>query len=86
MNNVFNYPLYLFFGVLPSLVWLNFYLRRDVKPEPKLMMVKIFFYGFLATLPAFFLETAIMREFGKLNLSPFLLAILNIFLGVALIE
>lgn len=86
MNNVFNYPLYVFFGVLPSLVWLNFYLRRDVKPEPKLMMVKIFFYGFLATLPAFFLETAIIREFGKLNLSPFSLAILNIFLGVALIE
>jgi len=86
MNNVVNYSLYLFFGVLPSLVWLNFYLRRDVRPEPKLMIVKIFFYGFWATLPAFFLETAIIREFGKLNLSPFLLAILNIFLGVALIE
>jgi len=85
-NSILNYPLYLFFGVLPSLVWLNFYLRRDVRPEPKLIVVKIFFYGLILTLPAFFLETAIIGEIGKLNFSPFSLTILNIFLGVALIE
>jgi len=84
--NYLNYPIYIFFGLFPSLIWLNFYLRRDVRPEPKLMIVKVSFFGFLATLPAFFLETAIIREFGKLNLSPFLLSTLDIFFGVALVE
>jgi len=84
--NYLNYPIYIFFGLFPSLIWLNFYLRRDVRPEPKLMIVKVSFFGFLAILPAFFLETAIIREFGKLNLSPFLLSTLDIFFGVALVE
>jgi len=86
MNEVLSYPLYIVFAILPSLIWLNFYLRRDVKPEPKLMILKIFCYGMLATLPAIFFETAIFGELSKLNFSPTLAIILNIFLGVALVE
>lgn len=82
----FNYPFYIFFGILPSLIWLQFYLRRDVHPEPKSMILKIFFYGMLSTLPAFFLEIAIFEETEKLNLSSSLVFILNMFLGVAFIE
>jgi len=85
MNYILNYSLYIFFGVLPSLLWLQFYLRRDVKPEPKLMILKIFFYGMLLTIPAIFLEKAFF-EIKIFNLSPFTVSILNIFLGVALIE
>jgi RsiW-degrading membrane proteinase PrsW (M82 family) len=81
-----NYPLYIFFGILPSFLWLQFYLRRDVRPEPKLMILKIFFYGMLATLPAIFLETAIFGEMGKLNFSGPIIDILTIFLGAALVE
>jgi len=84
--NILSYPIYIFFGILPSLIWLNFYLRRDVRPEPKLMVLKIFFYGVLATLPAIFLETTIFDGIGKLNFSSKIAFILNIFLGVALIE
>jgi len=79
-------PLYIFFGILPSLIWLNFYLRRDVHPEPKSMVLKIFFYGILSTLPTIFLEMAIFEESAKLNPSSPLVIIFNIFLGVALIE
>lgn len=86
MNYILNFPLYIFFGTLPSLIWLNFYLRRDVRPEPKPMILKIFFWGMLITLPAIFFETAIFEEFGKLNFSPLTISILNIFLGVALVE
>ncbi|MFQ6083818.1 MAG: PrsW family intramembrane metalloprotease [Candidatus Aminicenantia bacterium] len=85
-NYILNYPLYILFGVLPSLIWLNFYLRKDVKPEPKSMILKIFFYGMLATLPTIFFETAIFGEFEKLNFSPSVIFILNIFLGTALAE
>lgn len=86
MNYILNFPLYIFFGTLPSLIWLNFYLRKDVRPEPKPMILKIFFWGMLITLPAIFFETAIFEEFGKLNFSPLTISILNIFLGVALVE
>jgi len=86
MNEVLSYTLYIVFGILPSLIWLNFYLRRDVRPEPKLMILKIFCYGMLATIPAIFLETAIFGEFSKLNFSSSVIFILNVFLGVALVE
>lgn len=86
MNYALNYPLYIFFGILPSILWLQFYLRRDVKPEPKLMILKIFFYGALSALPAIFLETAIFEEIKNLDFSPFIIFTLNIFLGVALVE
>jgi len=86
MNHLINYLFYIFFGILPSLIWLNFYLRKDVRPEPKSMILKIFFLGLLSTLPAFFLEIACFEEFKKLNFSSFTILILNIFLGVALIE
>ena len=86
MNEVLSYTLYIVFGILPSLIWLNFYLRRDVRSEPKLMILKIFCYGMLATIPAIFLETAIFGEFSKLNFSSSVIFILNIFLGVALVE
>ena len=85
-----SYPLYILFGVLPSVIWLLFYLRKDVHPEPKSEVIKIFFWGMLIAIPAVFLEMGIFQAFGKLgeffHWSHFLIAIFNIFIGVALIE
>jgi len=81
-----NYPLYIFLGVLPSIIWLLFYLRKDVHPEPKLLVLKIFFYGMLCALPAVFIEKGVFEELKKMALSPFLMSILNTFVGVALTE
>ena len=89
-----SYSLYTFFGILPSVIWLMFYLKRDSHPEPKRMVLKIFFYGMLAAVPAVLLEIGILEEFKSLpavfaqhpNFSPFLLSILNIFVAVALVE
>jgi RsiW-degrading membrane proteinase PrsW (M82 family) len=44
-----NYFLFLFFGLLPSLIWLVFYLKEDNNPEPKEMILKIFVYGMAVT-------------------------------------
>ena len=85
MSTILNYSIYILFGILPSLLWLQFYLRRDVKPEPRAMILKIFFYGMLLTIPAIFLEKAFF-EIEIKNLSPFLISFLNIFIGVALVE
>ncbi len=81
-----SYSLYLFFGILPSVIWLLFYLRRDAHPESNRMVLKIFFYGILAALPAILLEMGILGFLKELKFSPALLAFLNIFIGVALVE
>jgi RsiW-degrading membrane proteinase PrsW (M82 family) len=35
-------------GILPALAWLSFWLREDVHPEPRSLIIKSFFYGMLA--------------------------------------
>ena len=80
------YLLYIFFGLAPSIIWLLFYLRKDSHPESNKMILKIFFYGMLAALPAALIEMGIFETFNKLNFSSILVTILNIFIGVALVE
>ena len=81
-----SYPLYIIFGVIPSIIWLLFYLKKDVHPESNRMVLKIFFMGMLVAVPAVFLEIGIFKTFDAFNLPPLLLAILNTFVGVALVE
>jgi len=78
--------LYIFLGLAPSIIWLLFYLRRDVHPEPKSEVIKVFFYGMLVALGAIFLERGVFKIFKNLSSSPSILLILNTFLGAALIE
>ncbi|MDO8265096.1 MAG: PrsW family intramembrane metalloprotease [Candidatus Parcubacteria bacterium] len=77
---------YLPFGLLPSFIWLSLYLRKDDHPESKWMILKIFFYGMLATIPAAMLELGIFEEISKLSLSENIAVIIYFFLGVALTE
>lgn len=51
--------IYIFFGILPSLLWLSYYLREDLHPEPKRMILKIFLWGALITLPVFFVQVGL---------------------------
>jgi len=81
-----NYLLFLFFGFVPSLIWLTFYLRKDAHPEPNSMIQKVFLWGMLATLPAIAFELTLRSLFELLPLPAGVIFILYIFLGVALIE
>ncbi len=56
------YPLFIILGLLPSFIWLLFYLRKDHHPEPNSMVIRIFLYGMIITLPV----AAIELGFGKL--------------------
>jgi len=86
-HDLFNYSVYIFFGALPSLLWLQFYLRKDVKPEPKPMILKVFFYGMLCTIPAIILEIAFYRQMEALSFFSTSVAFaINTFLGVAFVE
>lgn len=61
------YSFYALLGILPSFIWLLFYLHKDVNPEPKKMIFKVFLAGALMGPVAILLELGAMRAF---NISP----------------
>ena len=78
--------LYIFFGILPSLVWLSYYLRKDSHPEPKLMILKVFILGFLITLPVFLVQIGLSALLVEVKLPTFIISILYWFFVIALTE
>ncbi|MFH1656984.1 MAG: PrsW family intramembrane metalloprotease [bacterium] len=76
------------FGVMPCLIWLAIFLRRDIHPESNGMILKVFLWGVLATIPTVLIEMGIAKQFELLNnfLNPTLIGLLKTFIGVALIE
>ncbi len=83
--------LYVFFGILPSVIWLLYYLRKDVHPESNRMIIKIFFYGMLATLPIISFEIlkgtlGFSEKISGFFSSSLFLQILYIFIVIALVE
>jgi protease PrsW len=56
------YPIYLIFlAILPGLLWLFYFLRKDTHPEPKKMILKIFFLGMASALPAALIEGGLQK-------------------------
>ncbi|MEA3292938.1 MAG: PrsW family intramembrane metalloprotease [Patescibacteria group bacterium] len=80
------YFIALIFALLPSIAWLLFYLRKDTHPESNWQVMKIFFYGMLAALPAIFLELGIFELLASIKAPAFLTSLLLILVGVALVE
>lgn len=81
-----NYPVYIFFSLAPSIIWLLFFLRKDTHPESNRMVLKIFFYGMLAALLTVLIELGFAQQIENLHLSKMLSLILYVFLGIALVE
>lgn len=78
--------LYVIFGVLPSLTWLSYYLRKDKHPEPKKTIIRIFLWGALITVPVFFVQIGLAYLLGYANLSPIITAIIYWFLVISFSE
>ena len=53
--------IYIILGIMPSLTLLMYYLSKDLHPEPKRMILKIFLWGTLITLPVFFVQIGLSR-------------------------
>lgn len=81
-----SYLFLIILAILPSTIWLLLYLRKDVHPESNSMILKVFFYGMLAALPALLIEIGITEELNRLNLPPLILSILYWFFAIALVE
>ncbi|AKM77856.1 MAG: hypothetical protein UX70_C0001G0119 [Candidatus Wolfebacteria bacterium GW2011_GWB1_47_1] len=48
--------LVLILGLLPSFIWLSFFLQEDLHPEPRKMIFSVFVVGALAALGAYFAQ------------------------------
>ncbi|MBX4201123.1 PrsW family intramembrane metalloprotease [Candidatus Parcubacteria bacterium] len=89
---LYLFPLYILLGILPSAIWLLYYLKKDLHPEPKKMIVKIFFYGALATVPVFFIQLGLswllqqLPPFALFESYPMILPAVKWFLVIALTE
>ena len=78
--------LYILFGILPSMAWLFYYLRKDSHPEPKGMIIKIFLWGALITIPVFFIQIGMRRILDGFELSSFTYSLIYWFLIISLTE
>lgn len=56
MNIDWSIFLYIFFGALPALIWLFYYLKKDAHPESNSMIIKIFLWGSLFTVPLLLIQ------------------------------
>jgi len=81
-----NIIIYIFFGLLPSLVWLFYYLTKDLHPEPKRMIIKIFLWGAMITLPVFFVQIGFTSLLGMFDISKTVSAFIYWFLIIAFSE
>ena len=59
MSLFVSLPVLVVMGIMPSLIWLVFYLTKDAHPEPKRFLVITFLLGMLITPIVAFIETNI---------------------------
>lgn len=56
---------YLILGLLPGIIWLLYFVRKDKNPEPRKHILETFVLGMLVTLPALFWELAAEKYLVK---------------------
>lgn len=84
--------LYVIFGILPSIAWLFYYLQKDLHPEPKRMILKVFIYGALSTIPVFLIEISLswllnkFQSFSPITFSPLFFNVVKWFIVIAFTE
>lgn len=92
MQFYYHASAYVLFGVAPSLIWLFYYLGKDLHPEPKKMVLKVFLFGALSTIPVFFIEIGLnwllqkAEPLSLFELYPVIVSILKWFIVIALTE
>ncbi len=70
----------------PSVIWLLIFLKRDSHPESNSMILKVFFLGMLAVIPAALLELGLFDIAVLVPLPRIVMQIISVFLVIALIE
>ncbi len=73
-------------AVLPSLIWLSFFLRKDPRPEPRRYLLLTFVLGGLMVIPGVFAENNWLVSFVQNNANIFVGSILFVVLYAFLEE
>ena len=81
-----NYIFAIALGLLPSLIWLSYYLKKDIHPEPKKLILDVFILGSLASIPAIIVELAARWLLEGMTLSSSLKLLIYCFIIVAVTE
>ncbi|MDP1995419.1 MAG: PrsW family glutamic-type intramembrane protease [Ignavibacteria bacterium] len=68
------------------MTWLAYYLRKDAHPEPKRMILKIFLWGALITIPVFFVQIGLKFLLDKTNIDPLVYDLIYWFLIISFSE
>lgn len=72
-------------ALIPALLLLGYFYRRDPRPEPRRTVSKAFFWGIAATVPAIIIELLFSRLMPR-NLSPLMSAAFRAFIIAAFVE
>lgn len=81
-----NFLIYTILAILPGLIWLLYFLRKDVLPEPKKQITKVFVCGMIVSFFVVFLTMGILPDLEKLNLSETTFFLVKYIFIVGLIE
>lgn len=80
------YLIYIPLAIIPSVIWLFWYLRRDMHPEPKRMIIRVFIWGMLIAFPAILIENAAIEGLKAISLPSLPYTLVVYFIGVAATE
>jgi RsiW-degrading membrane proteinase PrsW (M82 family) len=69
----------IFLGIIPSIVWLIFFLREDIHPEPKKAIIKVFILGALSTFAAFIFQYVFNANLPSFRISEYSITAFFIF-------
>ncbi|KKP32587.1 MAG: hypothetical protein A2561_00820 [Candidatus Staskawiczbacteria bacterium RIFOXYD1_FULL_32_13] len=83
---IFIYFLYIFFGILPSLAWLFYYLKKDLHPESKKMILKIFLWGSFTTIPVYLVQKLLTILLFSINPPLIFISLIYGFIIIAFTE
>lgn len=73
-------------AILPGTIWLIYFLKQDVRPEPKAQILKIFILGFLVSIPTAFFELLLIKGLVQLYLFEYLYIMVKSILVIGFIE
>lgn len=87
IENTNIYFLYFVLAILPGLIWMLFFLRKDNLPEPKMKILQVFYLGILMAIPAAAIELFLLMDFNhfllvNLSIVPYFLVKNLIIIGL----
>ncbi|MFA5178593.1 MAG: PrsW family glutamic-type intramembrane protease [Candidatus Paceibacterota bacterium] len=66
-NNLNTIFLYFVLAILPGMIWLSIFLKKDNLPEPKMKIMQIFYFGVFVAVPAVLIELWLLSDFKQFS-------------------